>query len=164
MLSGTYPIGGMEYETVCRICVDVQKMEVGKSYPIHSTILMPEISFGKPESKLHKLKKSVFMNAKKCKLTLPKKIAMQNFATIKYIGRIPNEDVKMGAIFTLISRDRDATNEDYIMFGTTDFIHGYDTTYEQVGTYSKSLIDKKIQEATGKDVSGIKNETSPKYD
>ena len=129
MLHGTYVVPRIPEESVCRSATDYRFTELGV-YKIHSTSLMPEITFDEQATLIKTIDNSIFINDSETALTFSSPINCQNFITARYIGRAPlewyegNKKTKIGREFVLICRGGNP-NEDYRIFGTEDAIRGY---------------------------------------
>ena len=129
MIHGTYGVGRVIEESICRSSKDYRFTELGL-YKIHSTSLMPNIPFEEASIQPREIDKSIFINDAETKLDFQNTIRCQNFLTTRYIGRAPlewyqgNQTTLMGRQFILICRNGNPT-EDYRAFGTEAAVRGY---------------------------------------
>lgn len=129
MIYGTFQVGRVVEESVCRSSKDYRFSEVG-IYRIHSNALMPNIPFGEASVEPYQIDSSIFVNDKDTKLNFKPTIKCQNFLSTRYIGRAPlefyrsGETTKMGRQFILICRNGNP-NESFRVFGTESAIRGY---------------------------------------
>lgn len=129
MLHGTYSVGKVIEESICRSSKDYRFTDVGV-YQIHSTSLMPNIPFEEASIQPKEIDSSIFINDEETKLDFENTIKCQNFLSTKYIGRAPlewyekDQYTKMGRQFVLICRNGDP-KEEYRAFGTEAAIRGY---------------------------------------
>ena len=129
MIHGTFNVGKVIEESVCRTSKDYRFTELGV-YKIHSTSLMPNIPFEEASIQPKEIDSSIFINDDETKLDFENNIKCQNFLTTRFIGRAPLEwyegdaQTKMGRQFILICRNGDP-KEEYRVFGTESAIRGY---------------------------------------
>ena len=129
ILHGTFSVGRVIEESLCRSSQDYKFTEIG-IYRIHSTSLMPNIPFEQASIQPKSIDDSIFINDEETKLYFQNTISCQNFLTTRYIGRAPLEwysngqTTLMGRKFILICRNGNP-NEEYRVFGTEDAIRGY---------------------------------------
>jgi hypothetical protein len=129
LLHGTYSVGGVVEESVCRSSQDYRFTEIGV-YKIHSTSLMPNIPFEEASIQPQEIDSSIFINDEESKLDFENNIECQNFLSTRFIGRAPlewyHEDnmTLMGRQFILICRGGNP-DEEYRVFGTENAIRGY---------------------------------------
>lgn len=129
MVYGTYSVGRVQEESICRSSKDYKFTDVGV-YKIHSNALMPNIPFEEETKQPQTIDSSIFLNDEETKLEFETNIECQNYLTARYIGRAPLEwydettDTKLGRQFVLLCRNGNP-NADYRVFGTEDAIRGY---------------------------------------
>jgi hypothetical protein len=129
LLHGTFAVGGVVEESLCRSSQDYRFTEIG-IYKIHSTSLMPNIPFEEASIQPQEIDSSIFINDEETKLDFENMIQCQNFLTTRFIGRAPLEWYEgdnmtlMGRQFILICRNGDP-DEEYRVFGTEAAIRGY---------------------------------------
>lgn len=129
MIHGTYSIPKVKEESVCRTSKDYKFTEIGV-YKVHSTTLMPNITFEEESTQPFEIDPTIFVNDEETKLEFEDTIDCQNFITAKFIGRAPLEwynkdnETKMGRQFVMMCRGGN-TGSQYRIFGTEDAIRGY---------------------------------------
>ena len=129
MLHGTYGVGRVIEESICRSSQDYRFTEIGV-YRIHSTALMPNIPFEEASIQPREIDSSIFINDEETKLSFESSIKCQNFLTTRFIGRAPlewydgDQMTLMGRQFLLVCRNGNP-NEEYRVFGTEAAIRGY---------------------------------------
>lgn len=129
MIHGTYSVGRVIEESICRSSKDYRFTELG-IYKIHSTSLMPNIPFEEASIQSKQIDSSIFINDEETKLSFDNTIKCQNFLSTRFIGRAPlewyegDQMTKMGRKFILICHNGD-TNSNYRVFGTEGAIRGY---------------------------------------
>lgn len=105
MILGSMHVPRVVEKSICRISEDYYMENVG-DYKIHSTTLMPNITFDLAKIIPNSINKSIFMNADDTSLTFSTQIQTQNYLTTYFVGSAPLEyygpKTKMGRQFELV--------------------------------------------------------------
>lgn len=129
MLNGTYVLGRVPEEFICRSAKDYRFTDTGM-YKIHANTLMSNIKFEKAREIDNQIDKTIFVNDEETKLSLQNKIKCQNYLTALFVGRAPlewynkGEFTKMGRQFLMMCKNGNPDPE-YRVFGTEAAIRGF---------------------------------------
>lgn len=86
------------------------KTASGKSVKAYVPSMMPLISYGKPKKKSKTIKKKCFVNAKKCKPRMGKKVKTRNYLEIKRGHGAKKTKLKHGSKIDIDVRNQDIGN------------------------------------------------------
>ena len=85
MIRGVFTLDRVKEKSFCRLSLDSVLVN-GSSYKVHSTVMMPNIPFGKAIETPSSINKGIFLNDKDTKMTSPSTIKTQNYVTSKFTG------------------------------------------------------------------------------
>jgi hypothetical protein len=129
MLNGTYTVGRVSEEFICRSAKDYRFTDTG-IYKVHANALMPNIRFETAREINNSIDKTIFINDDETKLSIQSSIQCQNYLTALFIGRAPLEwynqgdYTRMGRQFIMICKNGNPDPE-YRVFGTEAAIRGF---------------------------------------